>query len=317
MLTIPPFLQPGDTIAIACPAGFMPREKAQVCIDTLRTWGYRVVVGETLGGSSADYFAGTDRERLADLQRFLDDPQVGAILFGRGGYGLSRIIEQIDFTSFAARPKWLIGFSDITILHAHIFSNYQIASLHAPMAGAFNEGGAAVDSAPGGTSVPGGGYSPGVASLRHALAGGAADYSCGPTPFNRKGKATGPLVGGNLTLLAHLVGSRSEIDTTGTLLVLEDVGEYRYNVDRMLRQLRRSGKLARLAGLVIGGFTDMKDTTRPFGATVEEIIRDVVDDYEYPVCFGFPVSHGKENVALKIGVTHTLEVGDGGARLAE
>lgn len=317
MLTIPPFLQPGDTIAITCPAGFMPREKAQVCIDTLRTWGYRVVVGETLGGSSADYFAGTDRERLADLQRFLDDPQVGAILFGRGGYGLSRIIDQIDFTSFAARPKWLIGFSDITILHAHIFSNYQIASLHAPMAGAFNEGGAAVDSAPGGTSVPGGGYSPGVASLRHALAGGAADYSCGPTPFNRKGRANGPLVGGNLTLLAHLVGSRSEIDTTGSLLVLEDVGEYRYNVDRMLRQLRRSGKLAGLAGLVIGGFTDMKDTTRPFGATVEEIIRDVVEDYAYPVCFGFPVSHGKENVALKIGATHTLEVGDGGARLAE
>jgi muramoyltetrapeptide carboxypeptidase len=113
------------------------------------------------------------------------------------------------------------------------------------------------------------------------------------------------------------VGSRSDIDTTGTLLVLEDVGEYRYNVDRMLRQLRRSGKLARLAGLVIGGFTDMKDTTRPFGASVEEIIRDVVVDYDYPVCFGFPVSHGKENVALKIGVTHTFEVGDGGARLAE
>jgi muramoyltetrapeptide carboxypeptidase len=302
MPILPPYLQPGDTIAITCPSGFMPREKAQTCIDTLQTWGYEVIVGDTLGGASANYFSGTDRERIADLQRFLADPQVAAILFGRGGYGLSRIIDNIDFSPFAATPKWLIGFSDITILHAHVLTNYHIASLHAPMAGAFNDGGAS---------------SPGVASLRHALSGGAAAHSCQPTVFNRKGQATGPLVGGNLTLLAHLIGSRSEIDTTDKLLFLEDVGEYRYNVDRMLRQLRRNGKLARLAGLLIGGFTDMKDTTRPFGATVEEIIRDTVEDYDYPVCFGFPVSHGQDNVALKIGVTHTLGVDDDGARLIE
>ena len=302
MPILPPYLQPGDTIAITCPSGFMPREKAQTCIDTLQTWGYEVVVGDTLGGASTNYFSGTDRERIADLQRFLADPQVDAILFGRGGYGLSRIIDNIDFSPFAATPKWLIGFSDITILHAHVLTNYHIASLHAPMAGAFNDGGAS---------------SPGIGSLRHALTGAAAAYNCRPALFNRKGQATGPLVGGNLTLLAHLVGSRSEIDTTGTLLVLEDVGEYRYNVDRMLRQLRRNGKLAHLAGLLIGGFTDMKDTTRPFGATVEEIIRDAVDDYNYPVCFGFPVSHGQDNVALKIGVTHTLGVNDDGAHLIE
>ncbi len=302
MPTLPPFLQPGDTIAITCPAGFMPREKAQACIDTLQAWGFRVVAGDTVGGGSSNYFAGTDRDRIADLQRFLDDPQVKAILFGRGGYGLSRIIDEIDFTSFKARPKWLIGFSDITVLHAHIFTNYDITSLHAPMAGAFNE-----DGAP----------SPGVLSLRHALTGGAAAYHCPPSFFNRIGRATAPLVGGNLALLTHLVGSPSEIDTTGKLLFLEDVGEYRYNVDRMLRQLRRSGKLARLAGLVIGGFTDMKDTTRPFGATVEEIILDVVGDYFYPVCFGFPVSHGKDNVALKIGVTHTLTVDHEGTALVE
>jgi muramoyltetrapeptide carboxypeptidase len=326
MLTIPPFLQPGDTIAITCPAGFMPRDKAQTCIDTLQTWGYRVVIGDTLGGTSSNYFAGTDRERLADLQRFLDDPQVDAILFGRGGYGLSRIIDDIDFAPFAAKPKWLIGFSDITVLHSHVFSNYHIAALHAPMAGAFNEGGASSPSAgyapgagygPGVGPTPGAGSSPGIGSLRHALAGGAADYTCRPAGFNRNGQATGPLVGGNLTLLAHLVGSRSDIDTTDKLLFLEDVGEYRYNVDRMLRQLRRCGKLAGLAGLLIGGFTDMKDTTRPFGATVEEIIRDVVDDYDYPICFDFPVSHGRENVALKIGVTHTLKVSNEGARLIE
>jgi muramoyltetrapeptide carboxypeptidase len=302
MPILPPYLQPGDTIAITCPSGFMPREKAQTCIDTLQTWGYEVVIGDTLGEASTNYFSGTDRERIADLQRFLADPQVDAILFGRGGYGLSRIIDNIDFTPFAAKPKWLIGFSDITILHAHVLTNYHIASLHAPMAGAFNGGGAS---------------SPGIGSLRLALTGLAAAYTSRPSLFNRHGQATGPLVGGNLTLLAHLVGSRSDIDTTDKLLFLEDVGEYRYNVDRMLRQLRRNDKLARLAGLLIGGFTDMKDTTRPFGATVEEIIRDAVEDYDYPVCFGFPVSHGKDNVALKIGVTHTLRVNDDGAQLIE
>jgi len=300
MPVLPPFLQPGDTIALTCPAGFMPREKAQTCIDTLQSWGFRVIIGDTLGSNSNNYFSGTDRERIADLQRFLDDPTIDAILFGRGGYGLSRIIDDIDFTAFVAKPKWLIGFSDITVLHAHIFTNYDIASLHAPMAGAFNDGGVA---------------SPGVVSLHAALTGVATAYSCTPSGFNRHGKAHAPLVGGNLTLLAHLVGSPSDIDTRGKLLFLEDVGEYLYNVDRMLRQLRRSGKLVGLAGLLIGGFTDMRDTTRPYGATVEAIIRDAVDDYEYPVCFGFPVSHGKENVALKIGVTHTLEVDNDGARL--
>jgi muramoyltetrapeptide carboxypeptidase len=170
------------------------------------------------------------------------------------------------------------------------------------MAGAFNEDNAA---------------SPGVLSLRHALTGLAPTYSCPPSFFNRNGRATAPLVGGNLALLAHLVGSPSDLDTTDKLLFLEDVGEYRYNVDRMLRQLRRSGKLAHLAGLLVGGFTDMKDTTRPFGATVEEIILDVVGNYDYPVCFGFPVSHGKENVALKIGVTHTLTIDNEGTSLAE
>jgi muramoyltetrapeptide carboxypeptidase len=302
MPILPPFLQPGDTIALTCPAGFMPREKAQTCIDTLQTWGFRVVIGDTLGSNSNNYFSGTDRERIADLQRFLDDPTIDAILFGRGGYGLSRIIDDIDFTAFVAKPKWLIGFSDITVLHAHIFTNYDIASLHAPMAGAFNDGGAT---------------SPGVVSLHAALTGVATAYSCTPSGFNRHGNAHAPLVGGNLTLLAHLVGSPSDLDTRGKLLFLEDVGEYLYNVDRMLRQLRRSGKLAGLAGLLIGGFTDMRDTTRPYGATVEEIIRDAVDEYEYPVCFGFPVSHGNENVALKVGIKHTLEVDGEGARLIE
>lgn len=302
MITLPPYLQPGDTIAITCPAGYMPREKAQTCIDTLQEWGYQVRVGKTLGGDSENYFAGTDDQRIADLQQALDDPSVKAILCGRGGYGLSRIIDNLDFKNFRQTPKWLIGYSDITILHSHIFTNYDIATLHSPMAGAFNDGGVLTE---------------GVLSLRRTLAGEPAAYTCPAHPLDRHGKAAGQLVGGNLSLLAHMVGTPSDIDTDGKLLFLEDVGEYLYNIDRMLRQLKRSGKLTHLAGLLVGGFTELRDTTRPFGATLETIIGDIIGEYGYPVCFGFPVSHTRENVALKIGLDHTLLVGEGPTLLVE
>ena len=302
MITIPPYLRPGDTIAIVCPAGYLPREKAQTCIETLQQWGYRVKIGNTLGGSSENYFSGSDDDRLADLQQMLGDPEVSAILCGRGGYGLSRIIDRIDFSGFEKSPKWIIGFSDITILHSHLYARYKIATLHAPMAAAFNDGGADW---------------PDVQSLRMALTGGTADYSCPAHSFNRTGQATAPLIGGNLSLLAHLVGTPSDAGTERQILFLEDVGEYIYNVDRMLHQLRRSGHLDRLAGLILGGFTELKDTMRPFGATVEEVILDGVKEYNYPVCFGFPVSHGKGNLALKIGVNYDLTVTTGQTSLRE
>lgn len=301
-MIIPPFLQPGDTIAIVCPAGFMAREKAQTCIDTLIQWGYHVRIGSTLNSDSTNYFSGTDDERLSDLQQALDDPNIKAVLCGRGGYGLSRIIDSIDFTRFRENPKWVVGFSDITVLHAHLFTIYDTASLHAPMAGAFNDGGDIGQS---------------VLSLRRALTGEKAAYDCPTHSFNHHGRATAPLVGGNLSLLAHLTGTPTALDTRGKLLFLEDVGEYLYNIDRMLLQLKRSGQLANLAGLLVGGFTDGKDTTRPFGATVEEIIRDHISEYDYPVCFGFPVSHSKDNVALKIGLPHTLIVSDEPTLLVE
>lgn len=301
-IIIPPFLRAGDTIGITCPAGFMPLEKARTCIDTLPSWGYRVKVGATLGSASENYFSGTDDQRLADVQRMLDDPGINAILCGRGGYGLSRIIDRIDLTRFRQSPKWIIGFSDITLLHTHILTRCSIATLHAPMAGAFNDGGAT---------------SPGVESLRRSLAGESLTGHAPAHPFNRPGTATGPLIGGNLALLAHSIGGPSEPDTTGTILFLEDVGEYLYNIDRMMRQLARAGKLSNLAGLLIGGFTELKDTTRPFGSSVEEIIRDAVGEVSYPVAFDFPVSHGKENMALKIGVGYRLQVDPEGTVLCE
>jgi muramoyltetrapeptide carboxypeptidase len=290
---LPPFLRPGDTIGIVCPAGYMPLKKAQTCIDTLQQWGYRVEIGATLGSVSHDYFSGTDRERLADLQQMLDNPGIKAILCGRGGYGLTRIIDGIDFAGFCGNPKWIIGYSDITLLHAHIEANFGIVTLHAPMAAAFNEGGA---------------EGPYVHSLRLALEGKDLSYACDPHPFNRHGQSIAPITGGNLALLAHAAGTVSLAPMAGKILFIEDVGEYLYNIDRMFRQLKRSGHLDRLAGLIVGSFTEGKDTTRPFGATPEEIIRDAIAEYEYPVCFGFPVGHDGRNVALKIGAPHRLSI---------
>jgi muramoyltetrapeptide carboxypeptidase len=300
-ITIPPYLKPGDTVGITCPAGYMPAEKAKMCIDTLQEWGLRVEVGKTLGSTSTNYFSGTDEERRNELQSMLDNKQINAILFGRGGYGTSRIIDDLNFRKFAKDPKWLIGFSDITVLHNHLLFAYHIASMHAPMASAFNEG----------TDNP---Y---ITSLRDALFGKKLSYNCPSHQLNRNGTATGELVGGNLALLAHLIGSKSEIKSKNKILFLEDIGEYIYNVDRMLTQLKRSKKLNKLAGLVIGGFTDMKDTDRPFGKTVDQVIRDISEEFDFPLCYNFPVSHGKENVALKVGLTYTLEVNDQGSRLQE
>ena len=293
MVKIPPYLKKGDTIGIVCPAGYMPLEKALTCISVLEQWGYKVKTGATLGGDSGNYFSGTDTQRLSDLQQMLDDNEVKAILCGRGGYGMGRIIDALDFSSFKKHPKWIIGFSDITVLHAHLYSRYKIASLHAPMAAAFNDDEYKNE------------Y---IQSLRKALEGKKARDQATPHTFNRKGEAVGELVGGNLALVAHLIGTDSEFKTRNRILFLEDVGEYLYNIDRMFYQLKRSGKLDRLAGLIIGGFTDIKDTDRPFGKSAYEIIKEVIAEYDFPVCFNFPVSHGKENFALKVGVGYKLKV---------
>jgi muramoyltetrapeptide carboxypeptidase len=302
MVKTPPSLSPGDSIAIVCPGGYLSFEKAQVCIDTLRDWGYRVKIGKTLGGPSENYFSGTDKERLADLQQMLDDEEVKAILCGRGGYGLGRIIDRLDLSKFSKEPKWIAGYSDITILHAHIHTNYKIATLHAPMAGAFNDGGADSEF---------------IRSLRGALEGEKTRLHVDPHPLNRKGEGIGELVGGNLSLLAHLIGTPSDLKTKGKILFLEDIGEYAYHIDRMMHQLKRSGKLDRLAGLIVGSFTGIKDTERPFGEEIHEIIRDAVKEYDYPVCYGFPVGHQPENYALKSGVGHKLKVGKNKVLLEE
>lgn len=289
----PTFLAPGDKIAIVCPAGYLPAAKASACIKTLKKWGYEVVKGKTLGGTSKNYFSGTEAERLKDLQTQLDNPKIKAILCGRGGYGTTHLLDKLDWKKFKKNPKWIIGFSDITILHSYLYEQLGVSSVHGPMANAFNE-----DK----------GINRYTLSLKDTLEGKPTHYSCAPHCNNRNGKAKAELVGGNLSLLAHAIGTNAELKTKGKILFIEDIGEQLYNVERMLLQLKRAGKLDKLKGLVIGGFTQNKDTERPFGKSIFQLIHDVVKAYKYPVCFGFPISHDKENVAIAHGTEYRLEI---------
>ncbi len=292
-------LQQGAVIGITCPSGYVSAERIQYATTVLERWGYKVKVGKTVG-NEFHYFSGTDAERHADLQAMMDDPAVDAILMGRGGYGMSRIIDRLDLTAFKARPKWICGFSDITVLHSHIVATTGIATLHSPMCGAFKPETENED------------Y---LLSLKRALAGDAERYVVPAATYNRSGVARGVLTGGNLSLLVHMIGTVSDVDTKGKILFLEDLGEHLYHIDRMLLQLKRAGKLDGLAGLVLGGFTDLQDTDRPFGQTIEEIIRDKVKEYDYPVCFNFPSGHQEVNYTLALGVVHTLTVNEAGAVL--
>ncbi len=301
-IIIPPSLKKGDTIGITCPAGYMPLQRAENCIRTLQQWGFNVMLGKTVGSDSDNYFSASDEDRADELQAMLDDPNIHAILCGRGGYGTSRIIDRLNFKAFKKNPKWLIGFSDITLLHTHIFTNCHVATLHSPMAAAFNLKN---------------NNSTYINALHRCLKGRKNKITCHSHPFNRKGTAEGLLVGGNLALLAHAIGTKSDIDTKGKILFIEDVGELLYNTDRMLQQLKRAGKLKQLAGLIFGGFTESKDTERPFGKSLEEILYEAVAAYDYPVSFGFPISHDDANYPVKTGVAHQLKISNGKVTLSE
>jgi len=295
----PPYLKQGSVIGITCPSGYVSVERVAYAITVLEKWGFTVKRGNTIG-SEHFYFSGTDRQRLADLQQMMDDPTIDAIIMGRGGYGMSRIIDGLDFTRFLKRPKWICGFSDITVLHNHLQANYSIPSLHSPMCGAFRPETENED------------Y---LKTLLSALTGGPFEYQTTPSPFNRNGEAEAILTGGNLSLLVHLTGSVSEVDTAGKILFIEDLGEHLYHIDRMLLHLKRAGKLDNLAALILGGFTDMQDTERPFGQTIEQIISDKVKEYDYPVCFNFPAGHQDINYTLTLGAKHKLMINDNGGLL--
>ena len=291
-IVIPPFLKKGDKIGIVAPASTIRYEDIVPGINFFKeSWKLEVVEGKTLK-SSFNQFSASDEDRLADLQDMLDDSSVKAIIAARGGYGCSRIIDQLDFTEFKKSPKWIAGFSDLTAILSQLY-NLGFASLHAPMVKSMMQPGAedAKD------------------LLGKILFGELPEYSIATHPLNRTGSAKGELVGGNLCLFAHLVGSDTEIDTDGKILFLEDVNEYLYNLDRMLIQLKRSGKLKNLAGLIVGQFSDMRDNSQPtFGKDANAIIQEHVAGCGYPVCFDFPVGHVSDNKPMVVGMNACLEV---------
>ncbi len=287
----PPYLQPGDKVAIVCTARKFSIEEAQPAIALLESWGLQVVLGQTIGLDNFQ-LGGTDAERIADFNQQLRDPEIKAIWCARGGYGTVRIIDAIDFSLLEHQPKWMIGFSDVTTLHSHVH-NLGVATIHGIMA--FSVPMAKEES---------------KNSLYRALFGQSLTYTIDTVSGNRKGKATGLLVGGNLSILYSLLGSVSSIETKGKILFIEDLDEYLYHVDRMMHNLKRNGMLQDLAGLVIGGMTDMHDNSIPFGYNAQEIILDAVKEYNYPVVFHFPAGHGASNWALKLGTIIELEVTD-------
>ena len=296
----PSYLKQGSVIGITCPSGYLRADRIDHAVTTLAQWGFNVKIGSTIGPDMGIYFSDSDEARRQDLQNMLDDPQLDAILMGRGGYGLSRIIDALDFSTFLKKPKWICGFSDVTVLHSHIQSRYGIATLHSPMCVGFK---------------PGNEESSHIINFRDALTGAQLSYTTLPYQHNRTGSAEGIITGGNLSLLAHLTGSVSEADTEGKILFIEDTGEQRYNVDRLLLNLKRAGKLDKIAALLVGDFDNIKDIDRPFGQSVEEIIFDKVKEYNYPVCFNFPAGHEDINYTLSFGMRHKLEVNDAGSKL--
>ena len=305
--TIPPYLKKGDTIGITSPAGFITLEEIQPALLKLKEWGFNVATGNTIG--KRDYsFGGTDAERLTDLQQMLDDKNIKAILCARGGYGAVRIIDQVNLSAFKKNPKWIIGFSDITVLHSHLNRHTTIASIHSKMCSSF----------PSDWNVAEPIQKETIESIRQCLQGEPILYTIIPNINNKPGSATGQLVGGNLKTLESLAGSTSDINTKNKILFVEDTGEYLYSIDRMFWNLKRSGKLTHLKGLIIGGFKIKPDSAgEEFGKSLEEIVLEKVKEFNYPVCFDFPVGHQKNNFALKCGAIHQLQIRENAAHFTE
>lgn len=300
-------LKQNDLVAIVSVAGFIGREEVMPAVRKLEDWGFRVRIGDAVGKRDRS-FGGTDAERLSDLQQAMDDPEVAAVFFARGGYGAVRIIDNLDLSKFLLKPKWVVGFSDMTVLHAHIQRHTAVATLHAKMCNSFPADWATADPDQ-------------VQSLEliaQSLGGKKMNYSLPVHPMNRQGTAEAVLVGGNMKTIEAMLSTGSDLPTSGRILFLEDTGEYPYAVDRMFRHLRRAGKLSGLAALAIGGFKlKPDDPGEEFGRTLEEIVMESVSGYDYPVCFGLPVGHQKKNFPLKCGVVHVLQVGTESVALTE
>ncbi|HUP13696.1 MAG TPA: LD-carboxypeptidase, partial [Niastella sp.] len=304
---LPHYLKPGDTIGITCPAGFITLPEIQPAMVQMVEWGFNIRVGDTVGKKDFT-LGGTDEERARDFQQMIDDPQIKAIMCARGGYGFVRIIDKLNFSKLETHPKWIIGFSDITVLHCHLNRNYGIASIHSKMCNSFPDDWNKAEPIQIET----------ILSIKQALTGQKMKYTAPVNPLNKAGKAEGVLIGGNLKMIETLAGTKSDLRTTNKILFVEDTGEYLYSIDRMFWNLKRTGKLEKLAGLIIGGFKIKPDDPgEEFGRSLQDIVLDRVKEYYYPVCFDFPVGHQRNNYALKCGVIHRLAVSNEDVTLRE
>jgi muramoyltetrapeptide carboxypeptidase len=290
----PKYLQAGDTVGITCPARKAEAAEIKFAVEVLESWGLKVVLGKTVG-KSLHQFSGADEERAADFQDMLNNPNIRAVFSARGGYGTVRIMDRLNFNVFMKQPKWLVGFSDFTCLHAVLNCNIGVETVHAAMPFTFEK------------NTP-----EALHSLKNALFGENLSYSFPPHPLNRSGTMSGEIMGGNLSILYSLLGTKTIVHTSNSILFIEDLDEYLYHIDRMMVALKRAKKLDNLRGLIVGGMTDMKDNTIPFGKSAEEIIAEHVAEYNYPVCFNFPAGHINDNRAIVFGKKATLAVGEEG-----
>ena len=297
-MIIPKKLEAGDKIGIISTARKITIEELSPAIKTLESWGLKVVFGINLF-QEEDQFSGTVEQRTADLQGMIDDNSIKAILCARGGYGTVQIIDSIDFTNLKINSKWIVGYSDVTVLHSHL-NNLGIASLHATMPINFKSN-----------------TKKSLSSLKNSLFSNLNRIECQAHPFNKFGKIVGDIVGGNLSILYSLLGSHSDIDTSGKILFIEDLDEYLYHIDRMMMNLKRNGMLGKLKGLIVGGMSDMNDNSIPFGKTAEQIILEYTKNYDFPICFGFPAGHLSDNRSVRLGINSVLEISKNGVSLCQ
>ena len=291
----PQYLKAGDTVAIVAPSGILLNKQSEVlqAENLLKSWGLNVVIGKHVFKQNG-HFAGTDAERCEDFQTALDDPKIKAIWCARGGYGTVRILDKLDYTQFKKQPKWLLGYSDITALH-NDFHNLGVESIHTLMCTSLTKDLNGLETT--------------ISTFKDAIFGNPLSYTLEGSKYNKVGTSTAPIVGGNLTMIHTMLGSKSSIDLSGKILFIEETGEYAYHIDRMLQSLKRAGYFDKCKGIIVGDISKVRKNTTEFGRTIEEIILDAVEEYDFPVTFNMPAGHEKDNRALIFGRTIQLTVG--------